>query len=96
LNKKYSYLFPYFKGIQRKNTPCTHLEFYLNSAIRTKNGVRMSRYRITVICILLLTTISLSSCYRFPEDGECSVVPATNNPSITRNQGASALPGSAF
>ena len=35
--------------------------------------------------------LAVSSCgiYRAPEEGDYSVVPTTNNPSVTRDKGAS-------
>ncbi len=32
------------------------------------------------------------SCYRMPEEGEVSIIPDTNNPSIIRNQGSTGMP----
>ena len=37
-----------------------------------------------LICFLL--TLSLSSCYRFPEMDEYSIVPMTNNPDVTKER----------
>lgn len=40
---------------------------------------------ISIVCFL-------TACYRMPQDGEVSVVPTTNNPSMTR-QGGGWMPG---
>ncbi|KIC71379.1 Uncharacterized protein PRO82_001843 [Candidatus Protochlamydia amoebophila] len=42
------------------------------------------------LCSLLLI---LSSCYRMPGENEFSVVPTTNNPSVTCEKPNSFLPG---
>jgi hypothetical protein len=43
--------------------------------------------------LILIAGAILTSCYRFPEEGECSVVPATNNPSITKEKSSGFMPG---
>jgi hypothetical protein len=42
--------------------------------------------------IILSTSLLLTSCYRMPSDDEYSLVPVTNNPSITFEK-SSAMPG---
>ncbi|MGR3951737.1 MAG: hypothetical protein QRY74_02310 [Chlamydia sp.] len=46
---------------------------------------------------LLLTMLSIAllsqGCYRMPDEGEVSVVPITNNPSVTRQTSSPLLPG---
>jgi hypothetical protein len=44
----------------------------------------MSKYIVLFIAGILCF---FTSCYRMPEEGEVSVVPTTNNPSITRQSG---------
>ena len=48
----------------------------------------MKKYTLFVVLCLLFST----GCYRIPQEGEVSVVPTTNNPSITR-QGGGWKPG---
>ncbi len=52
---------------------------------------------IRKVLTLGLFTISISAlfqgCYRMPNEGEVSTVPLTNNPSITRQQQSTFLPG---
>lgn len=45
-----------------------------------------------VTLVIIATLIFITGCYRMPEEGEVSVVPTTNNPSITR-QGGGWTPG---
>jgi hypothetical protein len=51
-------------------------------------------YTMSKEIVLLVAGILclFTACYRMPEDGEVSVVPTTNNPSITR-QGSGFAPG---
>ncbi|CUI16330.1 hypothetical protein PNK_0704 [Candidatus Protochlamydia naegleriophila] len=42
---------------------------------------------------LLPLLLVLSSCYRMPGENEFSVVPTTNNPSVTCEKASSMLPG---
>ena len=44
------------------------------------------------IIFITISALIVTGCYRMPEDGEVSVVPVTNNPSMTRQQN-SCLPG---
>lgn len=44
---------------------------------------------IFFLCLVL----NLTGCYRMPTDDDCSVVPTTNNPDITRDQGDTLIPG---
>ena len=46
--------------------------------------------RIFFFCISLLAT---TSCYRMPEEGEVSVLPITNNPTITNPGKNNIMPG---
>lgn len=41
-------------------------------------------------CLILLN--SVSSCYRMPKEDECSLVPMTNNPDVTRDRGPGLMP----
>lgn len=43
--------------------------------------------------LLLFTFIALTGCYRFPEDDEYSIVPATNNPAVTKEKTQGMMPG---
>lgn len=45
-----------------------------------------------ILFIILSALILCTSCYRLPEEGEVSVIPVTNNPSMTRQQ-PSLMPG---
>ena len=49
----------------------------------------MSKYIVLFITAIVYL---FTACYRMPEEGEVSVVPTTNNPSITR-QGQGFTPG---
>lgn len=46
---------------------------------------------LTISCLLLLT-----SCYRMPGEDEFSVVPTTNNPSVTNEKPDSFIPGMGY
>lgn len=45
-------------------------------------------------CTFLLTAVS--SCYRMPREDECSLVPMTNNPDVTRDRGPGLMPGVSY
>jgi hypothetical protein len=49
--------------------------------------------KIMISFLLLPLLFNLSGCYRMPGENEFSVVPTTNNPSITCEKGNSFLPG---
>jgi hypothetical protein len=42
--------------------------------------------------LAIISLVIFAGCYRMPREGEVSVVPTTNNPSITR-QGTGYTPG---
>lgn len=46
-------------------------------------------YRLLSILFLL---VALTSCYRMPQEDECSLVPMTNNPDVTRARDPGLLP----
>lgn len=47
--------------------------------------------------ILMLTLFSLfSSCYRMPTEDDYSLIPTTNNPSVTREKGNPLIPNGDF
>jgi hypothetical protein len=46
--------------------------------------------RKSFLCAILLSIAT--SCYRMPEEDEVSVIPITNNPSITHERAASPIP----
>ncbi len=43
---------------------------------------------VRVFCLASLTCTLLAGCYRRPSEDDYSVIPATNNPSITRDSRA--------
>lgn len=45
------------------------------------------------LTLVLLTMVSLSGCYAMPGENDYSVIPATNNPAVTREKPGSILPG---
>ncbi len=53
-----------------------------------------------ILQVLFALTVGfslLSGCYRVPEEGEYSVIPATNNPGVVGNRGSqSILPSTGF
>lgn len=48
---------------------------------------------LLVFAALLLLCVG---CYRMPTDDDCSLVPTTNNPDVTRDRGSSLVPGGNF
>jgi len=40
--------------------------------------------------LLLVLTLSATSCYRMPSDDDCSMIPSTNNRDYTREKGKGA------
>lgn len=40
-----------------------------------------------LVCLLFVTSILCSGCYRMPQEDEVSLIPNTNNPSITKPSG---------
>lgn len=66
--------------------------------IGNQHDCRTSSYQqvpdmLKTIFLIVASALSLlTACYRMPEEGEVSVVPTTNNPSITR-QGGGFMPG---
>lgn len=47
----------------------------------------MQKKQIPLILFLfIVSTFNLVACYRFPDEDEYSVVPATNNPDVTREK----------
>jgi hypothetical protein len=49
--------------------------------------------------LILIVCSTLASCYRMPGEDDFSVIPATNNPSVTREKpqdGLQALQGGSF
>lgn len=51
---------------------------------------------VFILSLCLVYTLSLSSCYRFPTDEDLSVVPATNNPDVTRAGPENFMPNMGF
>ena len=49
----------------------------------------------TLLCCLSLLNC-VTSCYRMPAEDECSLVPMTNNPDITRDRGPGLAPTVAY
>jgi hypothetical protein len=52
-----------------------------------------------VLQLFLLAAIAMMvSCYRMPDDDDCSLIPTTNNPDVTGDAGSSPLqlPGGGF
>lgn len=45
----------------------------------------------TILCCLFLLN-AVTSCYKMPTEDDCSLVPMTNNPDITRDRGAGLMP----
>lgn len=39
-----------------------------------------------ILFLFLVCNFNLAACYRFPDEDEYSVVPATNNPDVTREK----------
>ncbi len=50
-------------------------------------------YFIRFTLFFALLSITITGCYRMPEEGEVSVVPITNNPAVTRKQSSPFMPG---
>lgn len=55
----------------------------------------MSKW-IYSFCLLTLFATSLCSCYRMPTDDDYSLVPSTNNPTVTRQRAESPLPQASY
>lgn len=53
--------------------------------------IDMIKYAKAIFFLCLILT--LSGCYRMPTEDDCSLVPTTNNPDITKDQGNSLIPG---
>lgn len=47
---------------------------------------------IQKLFLFLVTSLSLSACYRMPTEDDYCLVPNVNNPSITREKSGSAMP----
>ena len=63
------------------------------SALSKLRFFNLFGYRILVLIALLI--LVCTGCYRMPEEGQVSVVPVTNNPSMTRSKGGW-VPGVAY
>lgn len=50
----------------------------------------MAILKLSLLCLISLTC---TACYRMPNEDEYSVVPTTNNPSVTREKQTNPLPG---
>jgi len=52
----------------------------------------------TLICFatLAFALTALTGCYRMPTDDDCSLVPVTNNPDITRDRGNGMAPSMSY
>ena len=45
------------------------------------------------VSLLAICFLILAGCYRMPQEGEVSVLPLTNNPTITHPEQHSPIPG---
>ncbi len=57
----------------------------------------MKKFEKSILLIgLILTAIFTSSCYRMPGEDDYSLIPTTNNPSVTREGPSTLIPGGSF
>ena len=53
----------------------------------------MNVSKLLIALIIASTTFLCTACYRMPTDDDYSLVPTTNNPSVTCEKNDSMLPG---
>jgi len=68
----------------------------INSSLMFNRGSTMNRF----FCVagMLFATLLLSGCYRMPTENDYSLVPVTNNPSVTceKSSGLPGMPGASY
>lgn len=55
----------------------------------------MSRW-ILGFCFMTVLATSLTGCYRMPSEDDYSLVPSTNNPTVTRQRAESPIPQATY
>lgn len=54
----------------------------------------MAGKRLSLSLIIVMTTFC--SCWRMPQEGEVSTIPATNNPSVIKQEMSPFVPGNGY
>ncbi len=61
----------------------------------TKLKMKLLKHYQGILLATILVSL-LTGCYRMPTDDDYSLVPTTNNPSVTRETGGGLVPGGNF